>query len=85
MLHTPGHSPGGAVFHCERAGLAFVGDAIFSGSIGRTDFPGSSFETLADAIRHHIYTLPRDTVLYPGHGPATTVAQEAASNPFVKA
>ena len=64
---------------------AFVGDALFKGSIGRTDLPGGDFSQLERAIREQIYTLPGSTVVYPGHGPATTVAAEAAHNPHVRA
>ena len=83
VRHVPGHSPGSILFWFSGDALAITGDAIFSGSIGRTDFPGCSFEQLAASIRGKIYTLPDETVLYPGHGPATTVGREAASNPFV--
>ncbi len=84
VLHTPGHSPGGISLYCEPAAVCLCGDAIFNGSIGRTDFPGSDFDTLASSIRTRLYTLPDDTVLYPGHGPATTVGTEKTSNPFVR-
>ena len=62
---------------------AFVGDVIFQGSVGRTDFPGSSGSALIESIRSKIYTLPDQTILYPGHGPNTRVEREKASNPFV--
>jgi glyoxylase-like metal-dependent hydrolase (beta-lactamase superfamily II) len=62
---------------------AFVGDCVFAGSIGRTDLPGGDTRTLLGSIRDQILSLPGDTVLYPGHGPATTVQREAASNPFL--
>jgi len=83
--HVPGHCPGSIVYHFRKSGVAFVGDVIFAGSIGRTDFPGGGFEMLADAIRSQVYTLPDATVLYPGHGPETTVAEEKANNPYVTA
>jgi hydroxyacylglutathione hydrolase len=82
--HVPGHCPGSLLFWCEAEGVAFVGDAIFAGSIGRTDLPLGSFSTLERSIRKQIYTLPAATVLYPGHGPRTTVEREAATNPFVR-
>ena len=63
--------------------MAFVGDALFAGSVGRTDLPGGSMEVLADAIRRQIYTLPDETVVYPGHGSATTVGEEKQGNPYV--
>jgi glyoxylase-like metal-dependent hydrolase (beta-lactamase superfamily II) len=83
VRHVPGHSPGSILFWFKGEDLAISGDAIFSGSIGRTDFPGCSFEQLATSIREHIYTLPDSTVLYPGHGPETSVGREAVANPFV--
>lgn len=89
VLHTPGHSPGGCAFYCERPGgktpLLIGGDALFAGSIGRTDFPGSDPATLARSIRTKLYTLPDDTVVYPGHGPTTTIGLEKKSNPYVRA
>jgi len=84
VVHTPGHSPGSISLIHEPAKLAFVGDTLFAGSIGRTDFPGSSFETLEESIKTKLYVLDPETVCFPGHGPATTIAQETASNPFVK-
>lgn len=84
VLHTPGHSPGGISLYAEALGAALVGDALFAGSIGRTDFPGSDFETLARAIRAHLYTLPERTRIYPGHGPESTIGRERLSNPFVR-
>ncbi len=81
VTHTPGHSPGGVMLLCDPG--AFVGDCVFAGSIGRTDLPGGDTRTLLDAIATRILTLPPDTVLHPGHGPETTVAREAATNPFL--
>lgn len=81
VRHTPGHSPGGVTLCTD--GAAFVGDCVFSGSIGRTDLPGGDGETLLRAIREQILTLPADTALYPGHGPRTTVEKEKSSNPFL--
>ena len=80
VLHTPGHTPGHVTF--LTGGMAFVGDLIFAGSIGRTDLPGGSFDDLIRAVREKIFTLPDRTVLFPGHGPATTVGEERRSNPF---
>ncbi|MFN0131363.1 MAG: MBL fold metallo-hydrolase [Phycisphaerales bacterium] len=82
VLHTPGHSPGGITLHSP--GVALVGDALFAGSVGRTDFPGSDMSVLSRSIREKLYTLPGETVVYPGHGPATTIARERATNPFVR-
>ncbi|MCU0791831.1 MAG: MBL fold metallo-hydrolase [Opitutaceae bacterium] len=84
VRHVPGHCPGSVLFWCETEGVAFCGDAIFNGGVGRTDFPGGSMAMLEKSIRGQIYTLPADTRLYPGHGDATTVAAERAGNPFVR-
>ena len=83
VRHVPGHCPGNVLFYFAAAKAAFVGDALFNGSIGRTDLPGGDFEQLERAIRAQIYTLPAETVVFPGHGPKTTVAQERATNPYV--
>lgn len=85
VLHTPGHSPGGITLSCPSHRLAFVGDTLFAGSIGRTDFPGGNPRTLADSIRSVLYTLDPATRVLPGHGPETTIAREMASNPYVPA
>ena len=82
VREIPGHSPGHVVFVYENR-LVFGGDVLFRGSVGRSDFPGGSFETLADGIRRKLYTLPDDAVIYPGHGPVTTVGHEKRTNPFV--
>lgn len=83
MQHVPGHSPGSMVFIFKDNGFAIVGDAIFKGSVGRTDFPYGSHETLIEGIHKYITPLPGDTVLFPGHGGATTVQEEIDSNPFL--
>ena len=83
VRHVPGHSLGNVLFYFPTLQAAFVGDALFKGSIGRTDLPGGDFAVLEKSIREQIYTLPGDTAVYPGHGPATTVAHEMATNPFV--
>ncbi|MBW1988516.1 MAG: MBL fold metallo-hydrolase [Deltaproteobacteria bacterium] len=80
VLHTPGHSPGGVTF-LSPAGV-FAGDLLFAGSIGRTDFPGGSHETLIRSVKEKLFVLPDDTKVYPGHGPATTVGREKRYNPF---
>lgn len=80
VIHTPGHSPGSVTLVAP--GMAFCGDLVFYGSVGRTDLPGGSEQTLLDSIRRHILTLPDDTVLHPGHGPDTTVGLERRQNPF---
>jgi glyoxylase-like metal-dependent hydrolase (beta-lactamase superfamily II) len=82
VMHTPGHTAGGVTFHGH--GVAFVGDALFAGSIGRTDLPGGDTETLARSIRTRLYRLPDETVVYSGHGPETTIGREKRSNPFVR-
>ncbi|MBI5693686.1 MAG: MBL fold metallo-hydrolase [Verrucomicrobia bacterium] len=83
VRHVPGHCPGNVLFNFPSAAAAFVGDALFRRSVGRTDLPGGSFETLARSIREQIYTLPPATRIFPGHGPATTVAEEQEENPYV--
>ena len=85
VRHVPGHCPGNVLFHFPQTSAAFVGDAIFNSGIGRTDLPGGSFEELERSIRGQIYTLPDETVLYPGHGPETTVGAEKETNPYVTA
>jgi glyoxylase-like metal-dependent hydrolase (beta-lactamase superfamily II) len=85
VRHVPGHCPGNVLYYFAQTGVAFVGDAIFAGNIGRTDFPGGGFEMLADSIRRQIYTLPAETILFPGHGPETTVGAEKDGNPYVPA
>lgn len=86
VLHTPGHSPGGCGFVCahEVVPKLIAGDTLFSGSIGRSDLPGGSMPELASSIRRKLYTLPEPTLVYPGHGPMTTIGQERRSNPFVR-
>lgn len=81
VFHTPGHSPGHIVLLCGNHLIA--GDVIFQGSIGRTDLPGGSYEILADSILTKVMTLDDDVVIYPGHGPVTSVGRERSSNPFV--
>lgn len=83
VLDTSGHSPGGISLYCAKAGVVFTGDALFPGSIGRTDFPGSNGRQLVANIRRHLLTLPDETAVYAGHGPATTIGIERKSNPFL--
>ncbi len=80
VLHTPGHAPGLVVIHGH--GVAFVGDLLFAGSIGRTDLPLSDSLKMSESLER-IRTLPADTTVYPGHGPPTTIARELATNPFL--
>jgi len=85
VLHTPGHSPGGITLVHQGSPVAIVGDTLFNGSIGRHDFPGSDYATLAKSIRERLYSLPGETVALPGHGPVTQIGHEKLSNPFVRA
>ena len=80
--HTPGHTPGSIILTAP--GVAFTGDTVFAGSVGRTDFPGGSHTSLMKSLRESIATLPPDTILYPGHGPQTTVKKELAVNPYLR-
>jgi hydroxyacylglutathione hydrolase len=80
---TPGHCPGSIVFYLPDGGCCFTGDVIFDGSVGRTDLPGGDMEVLKKSIVNQIYTLPDETILYPGHGSTTLVGKEKISNPFV--
>ena len=82
VIHTPGHSPGGMSLLCEKA--LFVGDTLFQGSIGRTDFPGGDFDTLISSIQKKLFVLPDDVKVYTGHGPATSIGQEKRTNPFCR-
>jgi hydroxyacylglutathione hydrolase len=83
----PGHSSGHVIYILQDCNpvMVFVGDVIFAGSIGRTDFPDGDIKQLAEGIRKVLYTLPNDTILLPGHGPTTTVGREKRGNPFVRA
>ena len=83
VLHCPGHTPGHVVFHHPPSKLALVGDVLFQGSIGRTDFPLGSHQDLLDAITGKLWPLGDDTVFLPGHGPPSNFAFERANNPFV--
>lgn len=80
---TPGHSPGHVILYAAEDGLAFVGDVVFAGSIGRTDLPGGDFRELMNSIRNEVLSLPDDTRLLTGHGPSTTVGHERVGNPFL--
>jgi len=83
VLHTPGHSPGGICLVLDGTNKVIVGDLLFRLSIGRTDFPGGSFQTLIRSIKEKLYPLGDDTEVYPGHGPPTTVGYEKKFNPFL--
>ena len=82
-LHTPGHAPGHIAFWVPSEGIVLAGDALFRGSVGRTDLPYADHDQLIASIRKHLLTLPPDTRVLPGHGGETTVAREAATNPFL--
>ena len=84
VRHVPGHCPGNVLFYFAVAKAAFVGDALFQGSVGRTDLPGGSSAVLQESIRTQIYTLPDETTVYAGHGDETTVGAEKRTNPFVR-
>ena len=81
VAHAPGHSPGGIILKAE--GIAFTGDTIFAGAVGRTDLPGGSGTQLAETLEREILSLPDETILYPGHGPETSVERERRFNPFL--
>jgi len=81
VIHTPGHTPGGISLHSNKA--VFVGDTLFAGSIGRTDFPGGDFGVLKTSIQEKLFTLNDDVTVYPGHMGLTTIGQEKRTNPFV--
>lgn len=84
ILFTPGHTPGHCCFHLRDHGILFSGDQLFAGSIGRTDLPGGSYPTLMESMAREIMPLPADTRVLPGHGPATTLADERQHNPFLQ-
>lgn len=83
VLHCPGHTPGHVVFFSRSARLAIVGDVLFAGSIGRTDFPKGDMNTLLSSIRNKLWALGDDVEFIPGHGPMSSIGEERASNPFV--
>jgi hydroxyacylglutathione hydrolase len=81
-LHVPGHSAGSMAFYSEEDCCVFTGDALFAGSIGRTDLPGGDYDTLINSIRTKLFSLPPETLVYPGHGNETTIDIELKSNPY---
>ncbi|MEL7599441.1 MAG: MBL fold metallo-hydrolase [Proteiniphilum sp.] len=83
VIHVPGHSPGSIVFYNRDENALFSGDALFHSGIGRTDLAGGDFDALTTGIKTKLFTLPAETRVYPGHGPATTIGQEKIDNPFV--
>jgi hydroxyacylglutathione hydrolase len=84
VRHVPGHAPGHVVFVLDGARAVIAGDTLFRGGIGRTDLPGGDHRLLVRGIQDELLSLPPDTVVWPGHGPATTVGREGAANPFVR-
>jgi glyoxylase-like metal-dependent hydrolase (beta-lactamase superfamily II) len=84
VRHCPGHTPGHVVFHSPEIKRAFVGDVLFAGSIGRTDFPQGDFDTLINSIRQRLWPMGDDTVFIPGHGPESTFGRERRTNPYVR-
>jgi glyoxylase-like metal-dependent hydrolase (beta-lactamase superfamily II) len=83
LFHVPGHSPDSLCFYLPGEKLLFGGDVLFLDGVGRTDFPGGSFEQLAVGIETKLWPLPEDTKVYPGHGPATSIGRERVRNPYV--
>ncbi|MFZ9661041.1 MAG: MBL fold metallo-hydrolase [Chitinophagaceae bacterium] len=84
VIFTPGHSPGHICFYSVKQDFIIGGDVLFKGSVGRTDLPGGDFSTLENSIKTKLYVLPAETIVYPGHGPSTTIGEERLSNPYVK-
>jgi glyoxylase-like metal-dependent hydrolase (beta-lactamase superfamily II) len=83
-LLTPGHSPASISFYVKEEDYVIAGDVLFRESIGRTDLPGGDFNTLITSIKEQLFSLPDHTRIYPGHGPATTIAHEKRNNPFLR-
>jgi hydroxyacylglutathione hydrolase len=84
VIFTPGHAPGHICFYSQAQQFVIGGDVLFRESIGRTDLPGGNFDTLIASIRNQLFVLPDDTVVFPGHGPQTTIGYEKIHNPFLK-
>lgn len=84
VIHLPGHTPGGIGLYDAKDGFLISGDTLFEGSVGRTDLPGGNLGKLIESVRKKLYALPENTVVYPGHGPDTTIGQEKNHNPFVR-
>jgi glyoxylase-like metal-dependent hydrolase (beta-lactamase superfamily II) len=84
VFHTPGHTPGGISLYCRSGEVVFTGDTLFAGSVGRSDLENGSHEELTEGIKKKLLVLPEQTVVYPGHGPSTTIGKEKRSNPFLQ-
>jgi hydroxyacylglutathione hydrolase len=84
VLHTPGHTPGGICLYSRKEQIVFVGDTLFADSIGRTDMPGGSTAQLIKSIKQRLLTLPDETIVYPGHGPQTTIGRERTHNQYLQ-
>ena len=84
VIHVPGHTLGGVALYNEKNNICFTGDTLFYGSIGRTDLPGGDFNTIIKSIKNKLFILPDKTIVLPGHGPDSTIAQEKRINPFVR-
>ena len=84
VIHVPGHTPGGICLHIPEAKVVFTGDVLFAGGIGRTDFPGGNADLLLKGVREKLLVLPPETVVYPGHGPGSTIGEERDGNPFLR-
>jgi len=83
-IHVPGHSQGSLAYYSEKDAFLISGDALFEGSIGRTDLPGGDYDTLIQSIQTNLFSLPEETRVWPGHGPSTSIKEEKAYNPFFK-
>ena len=84
VIHTPGHTQGSICLHFAPLKMVLAGDTLFAGSIGRTDLPGGNYDQILNSIRSRLFTLPEETTVVPGHGPATSIGTERKSNPFLR-
>jgi glyoxylase-like metal-dependent hydrolase (beta-lactamase superfamily II) len=84
VLYTPGHAEGSVCFYCEEQQFVITGDVLFRDTIGRTDLPSGNFNELMNSIRNKLFTLPDETLVYPGHGPDTSIGYERENNPFIR-
>jgi glyoxylase-like metal-dependent hydrolase (beta-lactamase superfamily II) len=84
VMHTPGHTQGSICLHFAPLKMVLAGDTLFAGSIGRTDLPGGNYDRIIDSIHTRLLTLPDETIVVPGHGPATSIGAERKTNPFLK-